>query len=93
MFNLVNGDGPAIGTALSRPIGIDMISFTGSSRAGVLIAKAASTIKRVLARRQRRAWMGPFVSEVQYDKIQGLIQSGIDEGATLVTGGTGRRKG
>jgi aldehyde dehydrogenase (NAD+) len=37
--------------------------------------------------------MGPVVSEVQYNKIQGLIQAGIDEGATLVTGGTGRPEG
>ena len=37
--------------------------------------------------------MGPVVSEVQFNKIQGLIQAGIDEGATLVTGGTGRPDG
>ena len=48
VFNLVNGDGPGVGTALSSHPDIDMISFTGSSRAGVLIAKsAADTIKRV----------------------------------------------
>ena len=48
VFNLVNGDGPGVGTALSEHPDIDMISFTGSARAGVLIAKAAAdTIKRV----------------------------------------------
>ena len=160
VFNLVNGDGPGVGTALSSHPGIDMISFTGSSRAGVLIAKAAAdTIKRVhqelggksanillddvdfdhavakgvtdcfrnsgqscnaptrmfvpesannkaieIAKQAAESvkvgapteagvQMGPVVSEVQYNKIQGLIQSGIDEGATLVTGGTGRPEG
>ncbi|HEY1858605.1 aldehyde dehydrogenase family protein [Acidocella sp.] len=160
VFNLVNGDGPGVGTALSNHPGIDMISFTGSARAGVLIAKAAAdTIKRVhqelggksanillddvdfdqavakgvtdcfrnsgqscnaptrmfvpesanekaiaIAKRAAESIkvgaptaegveMGPVVSEVQYNKIQGLIQAGIDEGATLVTGGTGRPEG
>jgi aldehyde dehydrogenase (NAD+) len=160
VFNLVNGDGPGVGTALSNHPGIDMISFTGSARAGVLIAKAAAdTIKRVhqelggksanillddvdfehavakgvtdcfrnsgqscnaptrmfvpesahekamaIAKKAAESIkvgaptaegveMGPVVSEVQYNKIQGLIQAGIDEGATLVTGGTGRPEG
>ncbi len=160
VFNLVNGDGPGAGTALSEHPGIDMISFTGSSRAGVLIAKAAAdTIKRVhqelggksanillddvdfdkavakgvkdcfsnsgqscnaptrmfvpekinerameIAKQAAESikvgapdapgtQMGPVVSELQYNKIQGLIQAGIDEGATLVTGGTGRPEG
>jgi aldehyde dehydrogenase (NAD+) len=160
VFNLVNGDGPGVGTALSSHPGIDMISFTGSSRAGVLIAKAAAdTIKRVhqelggksanillddvdfdravakgvtdcfqnsgqscnaptrmfvpeaannkaivIAKQAAESikvgaptaegvQMGPVVSEVQYNKIQGLIQAGIDEGATLVTGGPGRPEG
>jgi aldehyde dehydrogenase (NAD+) len=160
VFNLVNGDGPGVGTALSSHPDIDMISFTGSSRAGVLIAKAAAdTIKRVhqelggksanillddvdLQRAVRKGVadcfqnsgqscnaptrmfvpeqfneqaieiakvtaeaikvgppaeagvaMGPVVSEVQFNKIQALIQKGIDEGATLVTGGTGRPDG
>ncbi len=160
VFNLVNGDGPGVGTALSEHPDIDMISFTGSSRAGVLIAQAAApTIKRVhqelggksanillddvdIKRAVRKGvtdcfqnsgqscnaptrmfvpekfneeaiqvakaaaesikvgpptaegvTMGPVVSEVQYNKIQGLIQAGIDEGATLVTGGTGRPEG
>jgi aldehyde dehydrogenase (NAD+) len=160
VFNLVNGDGPGVGTALSEHPDIDMISFTGSSRAGVLIAQAAApTIKRVhqelggksanillddvdietavakgvvdcfqnsgqscnaptrmfvpekfndaaIAAAKEAAesikvgapaaegvYMGPVVSQVQYDKIQGLIQVGIDEGATLVTGGPGRPEG
>jgi aldehyde dehydrogenase (NAD+) len=160
VFNLVNGDGPGVGTALSEHPDIDMISFTGSSRAGVLIAKAAAdTIKRVhqelggksanillddvdfdkavatgvincfsnsgqscnaptrmfvpervnetamrVAKQAAESikvgaptaegtQMGPVVSEVQFKKIQGLIQAGIDEGATLVTGGTGRPEG
>jgi aldehyde dehydrogenase (NAD+) len=160
VFNLINGDGPGVGTALSEHPDIDMISFTGSARAGILIAQAAApTIKRVhqelggksanillddvdIKRAVRKGVtdcfqnsgqscnaptrmfvpaamndeaiavakaaaesikvgpptadgtaMGPVVSEVQYNKIQGLIQSGIDEGATLVTGGTGRPEG
>ncbi|TGX53960.1 aldehyde dehydrogenase family protein [Sphingomonas gei] len=48
VFNLVNGDGPGVGTALSRHRDVDMVSFTGSTRAGVLVAKnAADTVKRV----------------------------------------------
>ncbi len=48
VFNLVNGDGPGVGTALARHKGVDMVSFTGSTRAGVLVAKnAAETVKRV----------------------------------------------
>jgi aldehyde dehydrogenase (NAD+) len=48
VFNLVNGDGPGVGEAMSRHPGIDMMSFTGSTRAGILVAKAAAdTIKRV----------------------------------------------
>jgi aldehyde dehydrogenase (NAD+) len=160
VFNLVNGDGPGVGTALSEHPDIDMISFTGSARAGILIAKAAAdTIKRVhqelggksanillddvdfpravkkgvldcfqnsgqscnaptrmfvpasmneeaIAIAKAAAdsikvgpptaegtTMGPVVSQVQYDKIQGLIQAGIEEGATLVTGGPGRPEG
>jgi aldehyde dehydrogenase (NAD+) len=160
VFNLVNGDGPGVGTALSEHPDIDMISFTGSARAGVLIAKAAAdTVKRVhqelggksanillddvdferavakgvtdcfgnsgqscnaptrmfvpervndtairVARLAAESikvgppdadgtQMGPVVSEVQFKKIQDLIQAGIDEGATLVTGGTGRPEG
>ncbi|WP_106854506.1 aldehyde dehydrogenase family protein [Caballeronia novacaledonica] len=48
VFNLVNGDGPTVGEAISRHRGIDMVSFTGSTRAGVLVAQAAAdTVKRV----------------------------------------------
>ncbi|MDD2877218.1 MAG: aldehyde dehydrogenase family protein [Acidiphilium sp.] len=160
VFNLVNGDGPGVGQALSSHPDVDMISFTGSARAGILIAKAAAdTIKRVhqelggksanillddvdletavtkgvvdcfqnsgqscnaptrmlvpeklkdqaitfakaAAATQKvgapdaeGTVLGPVVSQVQYDKIQGLIQSGIDEGATLVAGGPGRPDG
>jgi aldehyde dehydrogenase (NAD+) len=48
VFNLVNGDGPSVGEAMSSHPGIDMMSFTGSTRAGVAVAKAAAdTVKRV----------------------------------------------
>ena len=48
VFNLIQGDGPGVGTALSTHVGIDMVSFTGSTRAGILVAKsAADTVKRV----------------------------------------------
>lgn len=156
VFNLVQGDGPGVGVALSSHPDVDMISFTGSTRAGVEIARnAAATVKRVtqelggkgpnillddaifaesvsrgvaammgnsgqtcaapsrmlvphkrmdeaiaIARQAAQQvsvgdpngnfWMGPVSSRAQFDKIQRLIQKGIDEGATLVTGGPGR---
>ncbi len=160
VFNLVNGDGPGVGTALSGHADIAMVSFTGSTRAGVLVAQnAAPTVKRVAQElggkspsimlddadfetevtkgvkfmfentgqscdapsrmlvprermdevaaiaakvadatvvgdpREKGTRVGPVVSEVQWNKIQGLIQKGIDEGATLVTGGTGKPDG
>jgi aldehyde dehydrogenase (NAD+) len=160
VFNLVNGDGPGVGEAMSSHPDIHMMSFTGSTRAGVLVAKAAAdTVKRVaqelggksaniiledadletavsggvgqiftnsgqscnaptrmlvprashaealeIAKKTAEAvkpgdpfaegtTIGPVVSEVQWDKIQGLIQKGIDEGAELVCGGTGRPDG
>ena len=160
VFNLVNGDGPSVGQAISAHPGIDMVSFTGSTRAGVLVAReAAATVKRVaqelggksaniilddadleaavtagvsgcfgnsgqscdaptrmlvpralmdqalaIAKRATEAAatgdprdggtdLGPVVSDVQFDKIQGLIEAGIAEGATLVTGGPGRPAG
>jgi aldehyde dehydrogenase (NAD+) len=160
VFNLVNGDGPTVGEAMSSHPGIDMMSFTGSTRACIAVAKAAAdTVKRVAQElggksaniilddadlqkavsqgvtncfsnsgqscnaptrmfvprgKQDQAMeiakaaaskakvgdpfadgttMGPVVSEVQFNKIQGLIQKGIDEGATLVTGGVGRPEG
>jgi aldehyde dehydrogenase (NAD+) len=157
VFNLVQGNGPLTGNAISSHRDIDMVSFTGSTRAGILIAKAAAdTVKRVhtelggkaanvvlpdadfttvlpptvqgvlansgqsciaptriLVQKDREAeavgfiktmfdatpvgdpmteggHIGPVVNKAQYEKIQGLIQSAIDEGATLETGGTGR---
>jgi aldehyde dehydrogenase (NAD+) len=160
VFNLVNGDGPTVGEAMSSHPGIDMMSFTGSTRAGIAVAKAsADTVKRVAQELGGKSanivlddadlqkavvggvmnmmsnsgqscnapsrmfvpkgkhdqaaqiakataekvkvgdpfaegtTMGPVVSEIQYNKIQGLIQKGIDEGATLVTGGLGRPDG
>jgi len=160
VFNLVNGDGPGVGTALSGHPDIAMVSFTGSTRAGVLVAQnAAPTVKRVAqelggksanillddadfdkavasgagdmfentgqscdapsrmlvprARMQEAAEIaakvaaetrvgnprdedvavGPVVSEAQWSKIQDLVQKGIDEGATLVAGGTGKPEG
>jgi aldehyde dehydrogenase (NAD+) len=159
VFNLVNGDGPTVGAAMSSHPEVDMVSFTGSTRAGIEVAKnAAPTVKRVhqelggkspniiledadfqravsggvasvmmnsgqscnaptrmlvpgkkmdeviaIARATAEAHtvgdpngnskMGPVVSDVQWNKIQGLIQKGIDEGATLVSGGVGRPEG
>ncbi len=160
VFNLVNGDGPTVGEAMSAHPGIDMMSFTGSTRAGIAVAKAAAdTVKRVAQElggksanivlddadlkkaivggvmnmfsnsgqscnapsrmfvpraKQDEAMtiakataervkvgdpfaegttMGPVVSEAQYNKIQGLIEKGIAEGATLVCGGPGRPEG
>ena len=160
VFNLVNGDGPGVGTTLSGHKDVDMISFTGSSRAGKAITKnAADTLKRVslelggkganivfsdapedavkngiircfnnsgqscnaptrmLVQRDRYdqavdqakeqaektavnlaseegRHIGPVVSQMQFDKIQDLIEVGIKEdGARLVTGGLGRPEG
>ena len=160
VFNLVNGDGPGVGTALSRHPGVDMVSFTGSTRAGVLVAQnAAPTVKRVAQElggksanillddadfekavrsgasdvfentgqscdapsrmlvpkarmeeaaaaaasvadativgdpRDEKTEVGPLVSELQWNKVQDLIQKGIDEGATLAAGGTGKPGG
>jgi aldehyde dehydrogenase (NAD+) len=160
VFNLIQGDGPTVGTALSEHPGIDMVSFTGSTRAGIMVAKAAAdTVKRVhqelggkspniilegapldkavpaglmgvmlnsgqsciaparmlvhksqhdeavevakaaLARtvigdpQQEGRHIGPVVNKAQFDKIQGLIQKGMQEGATLVAGGLGRPDG
>ena len=159
VFNLVNGDGAGVGTQLSCHPDVDMISFTGSARAGTLISKnAADSLKRVALELggkganiifpdadekavkhgtihcfnnsgqscnaptrmlvQREIYdsavktavgvadvtrvgpankegrhIGPVVSEAQFDKIQGLIKKGIDEGARLVAGGVGRPEG
>ena len=160
VFNMVHGTGAAIGDALTSHPEVDMVSFTGSTRAGIQVAKsAADTVKRVsqelggksanivfadvdleaavkrgvrhcfenagqscnaptrmlveasvydeavaIAARVASATklgdptakgphLGPVVSKLQYDKIQRLIQVGIDEGATAVAGGTGRADG
>ena len=157
VFNLINGDGPSVGEAMSAHPKIDMMSFTGSTRAGVAVAKgSADTVKRVHqelggksaniilddadfgkavskgtahmfnntgqscnapsrmlvpASRQDEAKeaaksvaegivvgnpsdestnMGPVVSDVQFNKIQGLIEKGIEEGAEVVVGGPGK---
>jgi aldehyde dehydrogenase (NAD+) len=160
VFNLVNGDGPTVGQAIASHPGVDMVSFTGSTRGGVAVAKAAAdTVKRVTQELGGKSAniiledadlqkavaggvlncfsnsgqscnapsrmfvpkgmqdqaiaiakataekvkvgdpfaegtnLGPVVSEAQFNKIQGLIKKGIDEGATLVTGGLGRPEG
>jgi aldehyde dehydrogenase (NAD+) len=159
VFNLVNGDGAGVGSQLSSHPDVDMVSFTGSTRAGKLISKAAAdTLKRVHlelggkganlvfadARDDAVKWsvtemmensgqscnapsrmlveasvydrvveeaathakavevgpaskegahIGPVVNKVQWDKIQDLIQKGIDEGARLVAGGPGLPEG
>jgi aldehyde dehydrogenase (NAD+) len=157
VYNMVQGEGGVVGAAMSAHPDIDMMSFTGSTRAGILVAQAAApTVKRVCqepggksanillpdvdfdtavtkgvlsmmgnsgqscnaptrmfvpidrhdevraiakAAAERvvvgdvnasATTIGPVVSEVQYNKIQRLIQAGIDEGAELVTGGPGR---
>jgi aldehyde dehydrogenase (NAD+) len=159
VFNLVNGDGVGVGSQLSAHEDVDMVSFTGSTRAGTAISKAAAdTLKKVhlelggkganiiFADADEKAvkrgvmhmmqntgqscnapsrmlveasiydktveeagevaskitvgpaseegrHIGPVVNEVQFNKIQDLIQKGIDEGARLVAGGTGRPDG
>jgi len=160
VFNLVNGEGPTVGAAMSAHPGIDMMSFTGSTRGGIAVAKAAAdTVKRVTqelggksanivlddadlekavtqgvgmcflnsgqscnaptrmlvpralhtravaaAKAAAEATcvddadkdgphIGPVVSDVQWRKIQALIEAGIAEGATLVAGGTGLPEG
>ncbi|MEZ5557933.1 MAG: aldehyde dehydrogenase family protein [Pseudomonadales bacterium] len=160
VFNLINGDGPNVGVAMSSHPDIDMMSFTGSTRAGISVAQeAAKTVKRVaqelggkspnvilddadfakviardtfgvcmntgqscnaptrmlvpMSRMDEAAaiakataeqikvgdpsdqgtQIGPLVSETQWNKVQALIQKGIDEGAKLETGGIGRPDG
>lgn len=155
VFNLVQGDGPTTGNAISSHPDVEMVSFTGSTRAGIQVAIAAApTVKRVhqelggkspnlvlpdadlatqlpavamgplintgqscisptkvLVAKDREAevvafykamysatpvgdpmaegqHLGPVVNKAQYDKVKSLIQSAIDEGATLETGGT-----
>ncbi|MGH6806375.1 MAG: aldehyde dehydrogenase family protein, partial [Ensifer adhaerens] len=160
VFNLVNGDGLNAGAALSKHRDIDMMSFTGSTRAGIAVSKdAAETVKRVtlelggkspnivfadadfedrvtgsvfecfnnsgqscdaptrmlversvydkvveIARRvggearvgdptQEGSHIGPLVSDVQFGRVQALIEAGIAEGARLVVGGAGKPEG
>jgi len=161
VFNLVNGTGNEVGEAISKHPGIHAVTFTGSTRAGILVAKsAADTVKRVsqelggkspniiledadlekaitdgvvnvicnnagqscnaptrlliphqlhdkavqIAKKvaesvnvgdpsDPKTQVGPVVNSIQWAKIQGLIQKGIDEGATVVTGGVGRPNG
>ncbi|MEO6386773.1 MAG: aldehyde dehydrogenase family protein [Croceibacterium sp.] len=160
VFNLVNGTGEVVGAAMSAHPGVDMVSFTGSTRAGVLVAAAAApTVKHVVqelggkspnvflpdadfagavpkgilggmrnvgqscaaptrmvvpAARlaevealaaeaagsilvtdplDEQAVLGPLANKPQFEKVQGLIQSGIDEGAKLVCGGLGLPQG
>jgi aldehyde dehydrogenase (NAD+) len=157
VFNMVSGNGPDVGAHMAAHPQVDMVSFTGSTRAGILVAKAAAdTVKRVAQElggkspniilpdadlevavtkgvegcfgnsgqscdaptrmlvpanrhdealkiakksaeahltgdpRKESTGLGPVVSQVQFDKIQRLIDSGIKEGAKLVTGGLGR---
>jgi aldehyde dehydrogenase (NAD+) len=159
VFNLVHGDGRVVGNALTSHPDVDLVSFTGSTAAGIEVARTgALTVKRVhqelggkspnivlrsadlasaveggvaqmmlnsgqncsapsrmlvhvdqvaeaisFAKAAAETWsvghpssnakMGPVASEAQWHKIQRLIQSGLDEGATLVTGGLGRPDG
>lgn len=160
VFNMIDGDGQTVGEAISRHPDIDMVSFTGSTRAGVQVAKAAAdTVKRVSqelggksaniiledadlnaavkngvlsmmsntgqscnapsrmlipARLYDQAvaiaksvaakpvvgdpkaegtTMGPVANRTQFEKIQGLLQKGLAEGATAVIGGPGRPEG
>ncbi|MEO1064182.1 MAG: aldehyde dehydrogenase family protein [Actinomycetota bacterium] len=160
VFNLVTGFGPVVGEAIARHPEVDMVSLTGSTRAGRAVSEAAAgTIKRVhlelggksanvilddadlqqavgggmmgcylnsgqtctaltrmLVPKDRMdeakaiaaaaaeqigvgapddegAVLGPLVSQAQWDRVQGFIQQGIDEGAELVTGGTGKPEG
>jgi len=160
VFNLVNGDGPSVGQKMAEHPGIDMMSFTGSTRAGIIVAKAAAdSVKRVAQELGGKSAnillpdvdlddavrkgigacfinsgqscdaatrmlvpralhdealkiaadeaatqitgnpfaegtiLGPLVSQVQFDKVQRLIKTGIDEGATLAAGGLGRPEG
>jgi len=160
VFNLLNGDGPTVGAGLSRHQDVHMMSFTGSTRAGVAVARdAADTVKRVtlelggkspnlifadcdleervtasvqecfyntgqscdaptrllveracydevveIAKRAAEAHevgdpalegdhIGPLFDRIQSDRVQTMIQAGIDEGARLVVGGTGKPDG
>ncbi len=160
VFNLINGDGPSVGAPLSSHREIDMVSFTGSTRAGTEVARnAAASVKRVhqelggkspnvllddadferavtksvlhvfqnsgqscnaptrmlvpaaklaeveaIAKRvtenvvvgdpaSDKTAVGPVVSKLQFERVEGYIEKGIAEGAKLIAGGTGRPEG
>jgi len=161
VFNLVNGDGPGVGAALSAHPDVDMMSFTGSTRAGqsvmenaakgikkvalelggkspniiledadlkkavsrgmmhmsnntgqscnapsrmlaprskydevvAIAAETARSIKVAAPDKAEQGNIGPLANPKQFEKVQGLIQKGIDEGATVAAGGTGRPDG
>tara|TARA_R110000824_G_scaffold336_11_gene2358 strand:+ start:2166 stop:3593 length:1428 start_codon:yes stop_codon:yes gene_type:complete len=159
VFNLVQGEGPEVGQALAEHPLVDMVSITGSTRAGIAVAQAAApTVKRVhqelggkspniiledadleaavtggingvmmnsgqscraptrmlvpnklmaevcaIAKNVAESWtpgdpkqdsrMGPVISAPAWEKVQRLIKSGVEEGATLVTGGEGKPQG
>ena len=160
VYNMVNGSGAEVGSAISSHPDIDMVSFTGSTRAGILVAKAAADgVKRVTQElggkspniifedadleravsygvknmmsntgqscnapsrmlvhssvydqavqiavqtvekitvddpAKEGSHLGPLSSRIQFDKVQALIQTGIDEGAQLVAGGLGKPEG
>jgi aldehyde dehydrogenase (NAD+) len=160
VFNLVTGTGPVVGEAIAAHPDVDMVSFTGSTRAGKRVAEVASqTVKRVAlelggksanvvlddadfatvipkglfacylnsgqtctahtrmlvpnsrydeaveiaaaAAEQTQVGdpteegmhLGPLISQAQWDRVQGYIQKGIDEGATVAAGGLGKPEG
>ena len=160
VFNLVSGVGPVVGEAIAAHPDVDMVSFTGSTRAGTRVAEVAavnvtrvhqelggksaniiledadlsaaipaavgacylnsgqtcSALTRLLVPADKMdevaalaaeaaagysvgpadddgSRLGPLVSAAQWERVQGYIQTGIDEGATLVAGGTGKPDG
>jgi aldehyde dehydrogenase (NAD+) len=160
VFNLVQGDGPTVGAALSKHPDVQMMSFTGSTRAGTAVTRdAAETVKRVtlelggkspnlvfadcdlearvtasvqecmfntgqscdaptrllverscydqvlaIAKRaaenqavgdpsQEGDHIGPLFDKIQYDRVQAMVQTGLDEGARLLAGGLGKPDG
>ena len=160
VFNLVQGDGPTVGAALSKHPDVQMMSFTGSTRAGTAVTRdAAETVKRVtlelggkspnlvfadcdlearvtasvqecmfntgqscdaptrllverscydqvlaIAKRaaenqavgdpsQEGDHIGPLFDKIQYDRMQAMVQTGLDEGARLLAGGLGKPDG
>ena len=160
VYNMINGDGPDVGAVIASHPDIDMVSFNGSTRAGVLVAKAAAdSVKRVTQELGGKSpniifedanlekdvtagvkrmmnnsgqscnapsrmlvqssvydeaikiakvaaenvvvdqpikeggHLGPLSSRIQFDKVQGLIKKGIEEGANLIAGGPGKPNG